>query len=96
MDSRTCYITNNTLKNTKTCTVYKNHNPTLRYVTIISYPSMLYCSIIIYNNLKMIFVIMTFIDIVVDHITGTSHDEVTATDEFYSKEMKDFLDRRKL
>ena len=57
---------------------------------------MLYCSIIIYNNLKIIFVIMTFINIVVDHITGTSHHEVTATDEFYSKEMKDFLDRRKL
>ena len=57
---------------------------------------MLYCSIITCNNLKMVFAIMTFINIVVDHITGASHHEVTAKDEFYSKEMKDFLDQRKL
>ena len=57
---------------------------------------MLYCSIITCNNLKMVFAIMTFINIVVDHVTGASHREVTATDEFYSKEMKDILDPRKL
>ena len=50
---------------------------------------MLYCSIITCNNLKMIFAIMTFINIVVDHITGANHHEITT-------KMKDFLDRRKL
>ena len=72
-------------------------NPILRYVqvTITSCPPMLYCNAITYNNLEIIFTIMNFIIVVVEYVTGYSQQEAI-TDQFYSKEMKDFLDLRKL